>query len=147
MFRDRSSTRDYERVPSPDQDSLLRSDGSQEKLLPSLPAPAKRNKRIKTYMHVAAIIFYSFVTVLLIIWSTKLNGQKCDCNSASISCKTICTLPVQELQSLQTTPAPANKVVRYEQQTIVHNLADENKYRGPPRPEVDEAWEELLQCA
>ena len=37
-------------------------------------------------------------------------------------------------------------MVKYEQQTIVHKLADKNKYRGPPRPEVDEAWEELLQC-
>ncbi|KAJ2977675.1 hypothetical protein NQ176_g4241 [Zarea fungicola] len=27
---------------------------------------------------------------------------------------------------------------------IVHNLAENGKYRGPPRPEQDEAWEALL---
>ena len=42
--------------------------------------------------------------------------------------------------------APASTAIEYERQTIVHNLADNSKYRGPPRPEQDEAWEDLLQC-
>lgn len=146
MFPDRSLTKDYERLNSPDQESLLRSDGSQEKLLPSLPAPAKRNKRLKTYLHIGAIIFYSIVTILLYVWSKKINAQKCDCENASISCKSQLISCWTRLRDLQRHLAPANTAVKYEQQVIVHKLADENKYRGPPRPEVDEAWEELLQC-
>lgn len=42
--------------------------------------------------------------------------------------------------------APAIAAVEYKKQTIVHNLEDNSKYRGPPRPEQDAAWEGLLQC-
>jgi hypothetical protein len=42
--------------------------------------------------------------------------------------------------------APARTAVEYEKQMIVHNLTDNTKYRGPPRPEQDEAWEALLEC-
>ena len=99
MFPDRSSAKDYERLDSPDQESLLRSDGSQEKLLPSLPAPAKRNKNLKTYLHIAAVAFYSIITILLFIWSTRLNAQKCDCENASISCKSSWELFVQRYET------------------------------------------------
>jgi hypothetical protein len=73
---------------SPDTESLLSVEQSQEKLLPSLPSTpttSRRNKRLKTYLHVAAIVFYSVLTAILYTWSTRINGKTCD--NAVIYCK------------------------------------------------------------
>lgn len=42
--------------------------------------------------------------------------------------------------------APAKSAVEYERYTIVHEVEGDSKYRGPPRPELDDAWDELLAC-
>ncbi|TQW00911.1 tat pathway signal sequence [Cordyceps javanica] len=35
--------------------------------------------------------------------------------------------------------------VEYQKQTIVHEVFEKSKFRGMPRPEVDEAWDDLLR--
>ena len=81
-------TEDYDPTDSLDTESLLSAEQSQEKLLHSLPSTtSKRNKRLKTYLHIAAILFYSAITVLLYIWSTRINGKKYGCDNAAIYCE------------------------------------------------------------
>ncbi|KAF4459079.1 tat pathway signal sequence [Fusarium albosuccineum] len=127
MYSERPSTKDYDPADSADTESLLSAEQSQEKLLPSSTStPSKRNKRLKTWLHIAAIVFYSAITVLLYVWSARINGKRCSCETGAIY-------------------SPARTAIEYEKQTIVHNLADNGKYRGPPRPEQDEAWEGLLK--
>ncbi|XWW94005.1 hypothetical protein V2A60_001945 [Cordyceps javanica] len=41
--------------------------------------------------------------------------------------------------------APAKTAVEYQKQTIVHEVFEKSKFRGMPRPEVDEAWDDLLR--
>jgi hypothetical protein len=53
---------------------------------------------------------------------------------------------VAEVAMLISVSAPARAAVAYERHTIVHEIMDNGKYRGPPRPELDEAWDDLLQC-
>ncbi|KAJ4253879.1 hypothetical protein NW762_010277 [Fusarium torreyae] len=127
MSSERLSTKDYDLGHSPDTESLLSTDESQEKLLPSLPSTtSKRNKSIKAYLHITAIAFYGIITILLCIWTARLNGENCACQRGAIY-------------------SPAEIAIQYEKHTIVHNLADNGKYRGPPRPEQDAAWEDLLR--
>lgn len=44
-----------------------------------------------------------------------------------------------------TMTAPARQSVRYEKVLFGGDLAEKNPYRGEPRPELDEAWHELLR--
>jgi hypothetical protein len=78
---------DHDAIDSTDTESLLSVEQSQEKLLHSLPSPSRRNKRLKTYLHIAAIIFYSIITIILYTWSIRINGKKCDSDNAAIYCK------------------------------------------------------------
>ncbi|CAJ0547070.1 Ff.00g016970.m01.CDS01 [Fusarium sp. VM40] len=126
MSSNRPSAADYSSLASPDTESLLSEDQLQEKPSQySKSAKSSRNSRIKTHLHAGAVVFYSALTVLLWIWSVKIKEKDCTCDNS---------LPY----------SPAQAAVRYEKQTIVHNLADNGKYRGPPRPEQDTAWDELL---
>jgi hypothetical protein len=87
MYSERLLTKEHDATDSPDTESLLSEELSQEKLLHSLPSTAsKRKRRLAIYLHVAAILFYSVITVVLFTWSTKMNG-KCDCDSAVVYCK------------------------------------------------------------
>jgi hypothetical protein len=90
---------EHDLIDSPDTESLLSSEESHEKLLPSLPStPSRRNTRLKTYLHIAAVVFYSIVTVALYTWSRKINGQKCACEDGAIYCKAMNTHSWQKLQ-------------------------------------------------
>ncbi|KAK4090436.1 hypothetical protein Purlil1_5108 [Purpureocillium lilacinum] len=127
MYSERPLAKDHDPSDSLDTESLLSDEQSQEKLLHSLPSPtSKRNKRLKTYLHVAAVVFYSVLTATLYAWSVRINAKKCECENAAVY-------------------SPAKAAIKYEKQMIVHNLADNGKYRGPPRPEQDAAWEDLLR--
>ncbi|KAH8699312.1 tat pathway signal sequence [Talaromyces proteolyticus] len=127
MYSARPLMKDHDPTDSTDTESLLTVEQSQEKLLHSVPSnTSKRNKVLKTYLHIAAIVFYSVITVILYTWSTRINEKQCGCDNAAIY-------------------SPARTAIEYEKQTIVHNLADNGKYRGPPRPEQDAAWEDLLR--
>ncbi|KAJ6789905.1 hypothetical protein PWT90_03419 [Aphanocladium album] len=111
-----------------DTESLLSSNTSHDKLLQSSQYErTKRNGRLKTILHSIAIVSYSIVTVLLAIWTVKLRGMKCECDKGAVY-------------------SPANVAVQYQKQTIDHEVFDgQSNFRGMPRPEVDEAWENLLQ--
>jgi hypothetical protein len=127
MSSSRPSAADYSSVASPDTESLLSEDQLQEKpSLYLLSAKSSRNSRIKTYLHVGAVVFYSLLTILMWIWSVKIKEREYECGKS---------LPY----------SPAQAAIHYEKQTIVHNLADKGKFRGPPRPEQDAAWDKLLQ--
>ncbi|KAH8176412.1 tat pathway signal sequence [Sarocladium implicatum] len=106
-----------------DTESLLR-DGQPEG--PLLSQPARWWKRLPPYLHFLAIIVYSSITIYLYLWSVKLSTAGCESKSARVY-------------------SPAQTAVQYEKQTITHNVADHGRYRGPPRPEQDEAWEDLLR--
>ncbi len=147
MSSERLLTKDHDPTDSPDTESLLSTEQSQETLLHSLPSTtSKRNRRLKTYLHIAAIVFYSAITVLLYSWSTKINGQRCDYDNGAVYCKTTASYPWARLRCWQDMLAPARTAVEYEKQTIVHNVADHSTYRGPPQPEQDAAGEDLLRC-
>lgn len=89
MYLVRPSTNDLDPIESPDTESLLSVEQLQEKLLPSLRSTtSKRNKNLKTCLHIAAIIFYSISTIILYIWSIRIHKTKCDGNGAIIYCKT-----------------------------------------------------------
>ena len=42
--------------------------------------------------------------------------------------------------------APAQVAVRYERTYINNDVQARNVYKGPPRPELDDAWHDLFQC-
>ena len=42
--------------------------------------------------------------------------------------------------------APAREVVRYEKKYINNDVNATNPYKGPPRPELDDAWHDLFIC-
>lgn len=42
-------------------------------------------------------------------------------------------------------PAPALEAVRYERIAFNGDLKEPNRYRGPPSPELDEAWHQLME--
>ena len=88
MYSEIRLTKDHDPADSTDTESLLSEEQSQEKLLNSLPSPtSRRNRRIKTFLHIAAILFYGVVTVLLYTWSIKLKGEKCECENAAVYCE------------------------------------------------------------
>lgn len=88
MYSERPLTADHESTDSPDTESLLSIDQSQEKPLLSLQSvSSKRNKKLKSYLHIAAIVFYSTISVVLYAWGAKINGQKCECDQALVYCK------------------------------------------------------------
>jgi len=43
-------------------------------------------------------------------------------------------------------PAPLNVAVEYEELDFENAFAHQTKYRGPPTPELEEAWAELWFC-
>lgn len=71
---------------SSDSESLLSLDQSQEKLLNSSPT-SKYNKKLKTYVHIAAIVFYTIIAVSLYVWSTSIDRGKKACENAAVYCK------------------------------------------------------------
>ena len=88
MHSPRPLTKDHDPTDSPDTESLLSEEQSQEKLLHSLPSTtSKQNKKLKTYLHIAAIVFYGVIIVILYTWSTIINGKKCSCDSSAIYCE------------------------------------------------------------
>ncbi len=88
MYSERPLAKDHDPSDSLDTESLLSDEQSQEKLLHSLPSPtSKRNKRLKTYLHLAAVVFYSVLTVTLYAWSVRINAKKCECENAAVYCK------------------------------------------------------------
>ena len=88
MYSERPLAKDHDHVDSLDTEGLLSADESQEKLPYSLPSTtSRRNKTLKTYLHIAALAFYITITILLYTWSTTINGKMCDCDTAAIYCK------------------------------------------------------------
>lgn len=110
-----------------DTDSLLSLDQSQEKLILSLQhARSKRNARIKIFVHVAIITLYSLIAILLLTWGAKLRATGCACEIGAVY-------------------SPAKEAIEYQKQIIDHKVFEASKFRGMPRPEVDDAWEDLLR--
>jgi hypothetical protein len=99
MYSEKLLTKGHDSTDSPDTESLLSSEEPDETLLPSLPSTqSRRNTRLKTYLHIAAVVFYSIATIALYTWSRKINGQKCGCEDGAIYCKTVNTHSWLKLQ-------------------------------------------------
>lgn len=91
MSSNRPSAADYSSLASPDTESLLSEDHLQEKpSLYSKSAKSSRNSRIKAYLHVGAVVFYSALTALLWIWSVKIKEKDCTCDSSLPYCEMKC---------------------------------------------------------
>jgi hypothetical protein len=73
-----------EKSEAPDTESLLR-EGQPEDLLAT--QQARRNKRLKTSLHLVAIIFYSSITIYLYLWSARLSATECESKSAAVYCE------------------------------------------------------------
>jgi hypothetical protein len=87
MCSEQPFPKDHDPTDSSDTERLLSTEQSQEELLRSLQSTlSKRNKRLKTYLHFAAIVIYSAITLVLYEWSTRINGTKCECSSGEIYC-------------------------------------------------------------
>ncbi len=68
---------DHDPTDSSDTESLFDTEQLQEKLLPSLPTTtSKRNRRLKTFLHIAAIVFYSAITLFAIYVEYKDKWEK-----------------------------------------------------------------------
>jgi hypothetical protein len=128
MYSSHPSTDTFEQTDSVDTESLLSRDELQEKrtnYLPSTSTTSKRQRCLTTYLHIVVLAAYSIIGIILFVWSTRLNSS-CGCESTAVY-------------------SPAQTAVQYKRQTIVHNLKDDGAFRGPPRPELDEAWGDLLK--
>lgn len=112
-----------EKSRAPDAESLLGNGQPEE---PLLSQQARSRIGLTTYLHFLAIILYISLATYLYLWSVRLSTIACESKSTVVY-------------------SPAQTAVQYEKKTIVHNVADDGKYRGPPRPEQDEAWESLLR--
>lgn len=145
MYSKISLSEDRGPTDAQDTEYLLSADQVQEKSLPS-PVAVKRNDKLKKYIHIGAFIFYTCITIALYLWSAKLHAAKCDCSVGDVYCKiqsqNSTAFPIWLTKSI----APARTALQYETKVIVHDLVEDGKYRGKPRQELDEAWEELLNC-
>ncbi|KAM3461042.1 hypothetical protein NHJ6243_005359 [Beauveria neobassiana] len=121
-----SKKRSNDFMDGPDAESLL-SDQLQEKLILDSPYErSKRNGRLNILLHIAIISFYGIIAILLLLWAAKLRGTKCACEIGAVY-------------------SPAKTAVEYQKQIINHKVFEESNFKGMPRPEVDDAWENLLQ--
>lgn len=102
MYSELPLKKEHDVTDSPDTESLLSVDLAQEKLLHALPSTtSRRNRRIKTYLHIAAIIFYTVITVILYTWSTRLHAKSGDIDKSVIYCEYKCILYRQQLGNLK----------------------------------------------
>ena len=88
MYSEPPLMKEHDSADSPDTESLLSVEQLQERVLHLLPSTtSKRNKRLRTYLHIAAIVFYCVISVSLYIWSARINGRICAYNQSAIYCK------------------------------------------------------------
>jgi hypothetical protein len=98
MFAKRSVPKDYSPTDTSDTETLLDKGESQEGERPLNSSPSvtsERNRGLRAYLHIAAIVFYSVITGLLYVWSVRINGSKCGCEDGMV----YCTLMERYLQS------------------------------------------------
>lgn len=104
----------------------------------------KRSRRTGIILHSLAIGFYAAVTVALFLWGRQISAS-CECNGL-ISCKS-CLNPIETFYWHFSNPiAPARAGVKYEKVTMTNDFSTNNPFRGTPRPEMDDAWSDMMQC-
>lgn len=71
---------------------------------------------------------------------TLVSGQ----NLFTVSAQEECIIWIECLQELS---APATPYISYERRTLWRSIEPDNIYTGEPRPELDNAWHELMKRA
>ncbi len=90
MHQEHMLTTAEDPTESSDTERLLSEKHASEKQLlrPLASQRTKRNRRLKTWIHTAAFVFYSAVTIVLYTWSLGLRAAHvCYCETGMVSCK------------------------------------------------------------
>ncbi|KAK0120159.1 hypothetical protein ONS95_011565 [Cadophora gregata] len=84
-----------------------------------------RTIRLSTVLAIQVVLLTGYTFCFLIIWTIALRKRSSEGNI---------------------TFSPAQEAVHLEPLEFDGNLIIQNKYSGKPRPALDKAWDDLLQC-
>jgi hypothetical protein len=117
-------------------------DGLPEKGMTKMISSSSKLKRFLTPVLICGCItvVYSLIliTVVLKMQALRLQGP------GLIQCK---FLEYRSIHDANNSAAPAREAVQYEAHVFDMDPSIESPYFGEPSDELDDAWNELLQCA
>lgn len=84
----------------------------------------RRKPKFPVWPFIVHLIIFSAYTIAFLAYSKSVQGENCH--------KSLIYSPVRE-------------AVKWERVTSENELEEKNPYKGPPRPELDDAWHDLLK--
>ncbi|KAJ4301949.1 hypothetical protein N0V90_004045 [Kalmusia sp. IMI 367209] len=102
----------------------------------------RRQKKWYKSPFIVHIIIFCAYTIAFLAVSESLRGE--NCHKSMVYSESL--LPrTRPTPRLTTRPAPARGAIQWEKTSFQNALGQENPFKGPPRPELDQAWHDLLE--
>lgn len=101
----------------------------------------RRKPKFPVWPFIVHLIIFCAYTIAFLAYSKSVQGE--NCHKSLIYCKQNPSCMTD--QRANSGQAPVREAVKWERVTSKNELEEKNPYKGPPRPELDDAWHDLLK--